>query len=146
MHPLSSRSSPQGATFAAFSEGCETLKLPKHLPCLTQPSTGILYKCNATRVRHLRHILAAMPASCIIAGRAGVAIRYRDAGWMWRLVRQSIRVVPPSNRALPKCQIPSLDYGRYHWICRFLPLPPKWTVRIVVSSCAKERKKSWSCK
>ena len=60
-----------------------------------------------------------MAASCIIADRAEVAIRYRDAGRMWRLLRQSLRMVDRPTISL-------ISEGRAKCVARLLDLqvPP----------------------
>ena len=73
-----------------------------------------------------------LASSLAVPDFAIVAIRYRDAGWMWRLVRQSLRMV--EHPMMVGRQIP-FSYR----ICRFLPLRPKCTVRIVKLSRAESK-------
>lgn len=110
-------------------KSCETLKQLKQLPCLPHMTASLQCDEGAPLAAHFWLPWLPLASSLAVPDCTIVAIRYQDAGWMWKLVRQSSEwstIHHPLFRWWGA--IPLLQY----WICRFLPLPPKLTVRIVM--------------
>ena len=109
-------------------------------PCLLATDTGIIsLQTNAMRPKcaicgTLWQLW--LPLASWLAARNLLSLRF-DTEMLTILVRRFLRMVPhnPSNNLMayqtlmPECC----------WICRFLPPPPKWTVRIAASSLPRQQ-------